>query len=143
MSNRPDHLEPTNAAHESGADLPLRPIAAGAAIVALLTIVGLVVSLWFFRVSAVAAEKREAAVEWTLPGGRDTPVRQAEPSLEGDPTATLREVRRAEQERLSTYRWVDRSAGVVAIPIERAMELVVRDGLPVAPAGPAPAEKGR
>jgi hypothetical protein len=34
---------------------------------------------------------------------------------------------RAEQEaRLHSYRWVDREQGVVAIPIERAMELLVR-----------------
>lgn len=35
---------------------------------------------------------------------------------------------RAEQaELLHGYRWVDQSAGVVAIPIGRAMELVVRE----------------
>jgi hypothetical protein len=32
-----------------------------------------------------------------------------------------------QRERLSGYRWVDRDAGVVSIPIERAMELVVRE----------------
>jgi hypothetical protein len=35
---------------------------------------------------------------------------------------------RAEQlERLHTYRWVDEKAGTVAIPIERAMALVVAE----------------
>jgi len=34
---------------------------------------------------------------------------------------------------LENYSWVDRSQGKVRIPIERAMELLAQDGLPVAP----------
>jgi hypothetical protein len=36
---------------------------------------------------------------------------------------------------LDHYSWVDRKKGVVRIPIERAMELLVKSGLPVAPQG--------
>jgi hypothetical protein len=48
---------------------------------------------------------------------------------------------RAEQaEQIHSYRWIDRTKGVVGIPIEDAMDLVVRDGAgparPVAPAVP-------
>jgi hypothetical protein len=32
-----------------------------------------------------------------------------------------------QQEKLHSYRWVDAKAGVVAIPIDRAMELTIRD----------------
>jgi hypothetical protein len=35
---------------------------------------------------------------------------------------------------LDHYSWVDQSQGKVRIPIERAMELIARQGLPVAPA---------
>lgn len=35
---------------------------------------------------------------------------------------------------LKHYTWVDRSQGKVRIPIERAMELIAQQGLPVAPA---------
>ena len=35
----------------------------------------------------------------------------------------------AQQQDLHSYRWVDREGGVVGIPIERAMELVIADGL--------------
>jgi hypothetical protein len=35
---------------------------------------------------------------------------------------------------LDHYSWVDRSSGKLRIPISRAMELVVKGGLPVAPA---------
>jgi hypothetical protein len=34
---------------------------------------------------------------------------------------------------LENYSWVDRSQGKVRIPIERAMELIAKNGLPVAP----------
>jgi hypothetical protein len=34
---------------------------------------------------------------------------------------------------LNYYSWVDRSKGVVRIPIERAMEIIAKQGLPVAP----------
>ena len=35
---------------------------------------------------------------------------------------------------LDNYTWVDRSKGTVRIPIERAMEILAQEGLPVAPA---------
>jgi hypothetical protein len=39
---------------------------------------------------------------------------------------------RDEQEKsLETYEWVNRSAGTVRIPIEKAMELLVKKGVPV------------
>jgi len=41
--------------------------------------------------------------------------------------AELRSVNAEQLERLKGYRWVDAKAGVAAIPIERAMELVVED----------------
>lgn len=39
----------------------------------------------------------------------------------------LRQLRAAEEERLTRYRWVDKSADVVRIPLDRAMELTIRD----------------
>lgn len=41
-----------------------------------------------------------------------------------DPTAELRDVRERENAHLDGYAWIDRSRGVVSIPIERAMELI-------------------
>jgi hypothetical protein len=42
---------------------------------------------------------------------------------------------------LENYSYVDRAKGTIRIPIERAMELVAAEGLPVAPAATAEAEK--
>ena len=48
--------------------------------------------------------------------------------------AELRLLRVSQLERLETPRWIDKSKGIVAIPIDRAMEIVVREaGLAPAP----------
>jgi hypothetical protein len=110
---------------------PLRPLAVGAIVVASLTGFALVASLWLFDfLGSGASAQRGHALDHPLAAERETPPA---PRLEADPAASLVEQRRLETERLSGYRWVDRSAGVVAIPIERAMELLAAEGLPVAP----------
>jgi hypothetical protein len=58
------------------------------------------------------------------------------PRLQAQPGVDLAAYRAREQQRLHSYRWVDRSTGVVSIPIERAMELVVQRGLPARAAPP-------
>src|SRR5690348_11493526 len=52
------------------------------------------------------------------------------PALEAEPGQSLDPYMAAEQAKLTSYRWVDRSAGVAAIPIDRAMDLVAHQGLP-------------
>lgn len=42
----------------------------------------------------------------------------------------LQSLRRSEDETLSTYGWVDRNAGIVRIPIDRAMDLAATRGVP-------------
>jgi hypothetical protein len=46
-----------------------------------------------------------------------------------------------ETEELSTYGWVDEEQGVVRIPIDRAMDLLVKEAVPP-PAPPAAAGQG-
>jgi hypothetical protein len=74
------------------------------------------------------------------------PVMKAEerqppaPRLQTRPADELSEYLKRERGVLSSYAWVDRSAGVVRIPIEDAMRLVAERGLPVrqgAASGPA------
>jgi len=61
----------------------------------------------------------------------------SEPRLETDERNELTEPRMREEERLNSYGYVDQPAGVVHIPIERAMQLIVERGLPVRPQGEA------
>jgi hypothetical protein len=70
-----------------------------------------------------------------------------QPRLETNERRQLNDVLLPEEESLNSYGWVDQKAGVVHIPIERAMELVAQRGLPVHPASgvasPAPTRKGQ
>lgn len=59
------------------------------------------------------------------------------PALQVSPSEDLVQLREGEDRRLQGYRWVDRSRGIVHIPINRAMELLAERGLPGRP-GDAP-----
>ena len=61
-----------------------------------------------------------------------------EPRLQTSPTQDLKKLRAEEDAALAGYAWVDRNAGIVRIPIERAIDLVAGAGLPVMPARSAP-----
>ena len=67
------------------------------------------------------------------------------PRLQVDPALDIFEHRKIEKQALTTYGWVDQKAGVVRIPVERAMGLLVERGTqapPAAPAAAAPAAQG-
>jgi hypothetical protein len=53
------------------------------------------------------------------------------PQLETDERTQLNNVRLNEEQILSTYGYVDQQAGIVRIPIERAMDLIAQRGLSV------------
>jgi hypothetical protein len=62
-----------------------------------------------------------------------------EPRLETDERTELNDFRLAEEQTLNSYGWVDQGAGVVHIPIERAMQLIAQRGLSTKPvAGQVP-----
>ena len=54
-----------------------------------------------------------------------------QPRLQEDPSIDLQQMHQEVNERLHTYGWVSKQREVVHIPIERAMRLVVKRGLPV------------
>ncbi|HTQ35777.1 MAG TPA: hypothetical protein VMH77_01970 [Steroidobacteraceae bacterium] len=63
-----------------------------------------------------------------VPAGTDIAhATPAEPALQPHPLADIDAWRRAQQQHLESYGWTDRDAGVVHIPIERAMQLVVSE----------------
>ena len=51
-----------------------------------------------------------------------------EPRLQVAPPADLKKLRAIEDARLRQYQWIDRQAGIAAIPIERAMEILAGRG---------------
>jgi hypothetical protein len=53
-----------------------------------------------------------------------------EPRLQISPPSEMRNFRLWEEQQVHTYGWVNRPGGVVRIPIDRAMDLVLERGLP-------------
>lgn len=64
-----------------------------------------------------------------------------QPRLEVDERGQIDDRRMQEEETLHSYGWIDRKAGIVRIPIERAMALVAERGLPTEPAAAAVSAK--
>jgi hypothetical protein len=96
---------------------------------AVMVVAGLVVHvvLWFLQSYFVAREKGETpplpspAADERLRLPQD--VRKLpDPRLQISDVHDLDELRRKEEKRLDSYGWVDRKAGVVHIPIDRALE---------------------
>jgi hypothetical protein len=56
-----------------------------------------------------------------------------QPRLETNETTEINAFRLQEEQTLNSYGWVDQQAGVVRIPIDRAMELTAQRGLPTRP----------
>ncbi|HSE90681.1 MAG TPA: hypothetical protein VLJ79_31010 [Candidatus Binatia bacterium] len=69
---------------------------------------------------------------------RDTPIPQLAREREATPGTRLqvdaqnqrRQMRAAEDAMLNSYGWVDKDAGIVRIPVDRAMEILAKKGLP-------------
>ena len=62
-----------------------------------------------------------------------------EPRLEKNERTEINDFRLKEEQILNSYGWVDEKAGIVHIPIDRAMELLAQKGLPTTPkAGTVP-----
>lgn len=58
------------------------------------------------------------------------PARPPFPRLQISPSEDLQTFRAREEAELNTYGWINKTAGVVRIPISRAMDLLLQRGLP-------------
>jgi hypothetical protein len=59
------------------------------------------------------------------------------PQLQVNPREDWLRFREEQQQALETYAWENRSAGIARVPIEEAMDLLVKKGVPVQGATPA------
>src|SRR5438093_9284094 len=60
------------------------------------------------------------------------------PRLLVKPGASLAELRAAEESDLNSYGWVDRKSRIARVPIDRAIQLLLQQGLPDVGAGQTP-----
>src|SRR5439155_927830 len=111
--------------HHERTDINPKYIAAFAAILVCVTLV-LYVLVWGVF-DHFAARVSPAPARPSLEG---EPQVFPSPRLQVDPQQDLEQLRRRERELLDRYGWVDRDAGIVRIPIERAIDIVSEKGLP-------------
>jgi hypothetical protein len=91
--------------------------------------------LVLFRILAARGAARERTpVAYERSADRGLPP---EPRLQTAPYADLERLVAEQRKALDSYGWVDEKAGVVRIPVDRAMELLVERGLPHRAAGTA------
>ncbi len=127
-SHAPPHGEDNPAVRHEESDVNIRGIfgfAVGLIVVAIIVHLLVWVLFRYFDVR----EGRQTAVEYPLAAQQPERL-PPEPRLQTNPREDLRELRAGEDETLTTYGWVDRNNGVVRIPIDEAMKLVVQRGLP-------------
>jgi hypothetical protein len=119
------------AGHEPS-DLKPRTIAAFGLALAVVVVGCLIVAGWMFDFFAGRRAKQDVPPS---PLARVEPP--AGPRLQVNAPGDLARLRAEEEATLSTYDWVDRGGGIVRIPIDQAMRLLVERGAK-APAAKAP-----
>jgi hypothetical protein len=138
--------------HEQS-DVSFGPVVGAGVVLAIMCLLSYVIVLWVFHVFAATGlgilpgtsdanldvapmeHVRESTPPQTYPLMQEqAPVG---PGIQPNPPADLAALHAEEDAILDTYGWVDRENGVVRIPIERAMQLIVKQGLPSRPNPPA------
>jgi hypothetical protein len=134
----PAHLNPPRDHERSDVSVRIVLIFAGTMVISALFIILFAVWLYGFL-----ERYQKGAVPPTMFTSPASPPQELPPApqLQISPQMDLEQFRAAEEARLNSYGWVDRQNGVVRIPIDRAMDLIAQQGLPVAnpAAKPAPA----
>jgi hypothetical protein len=82
--------------------------------------------IWLFRYFE-KAQNPGSFVAVPFSGTRPLPP---PPRIQPDPGADMQSYRESQQNLLNTYGWIDRQNGIVRMPIDRAMELLLQRGLP-------------
>ncbi len=93
-----------------------------------LSVVGIIGCFLIFAALLHLAGVPDRAADTTIPAGMSDEDRLAAGLLTpAERTQRLSELRIKEDHALTSYQWVDKEKGIVRLPIDRAMELVVRD----------------
>ena len=117
----------SSAGHELS-DLSPRAIAIFGIALAATVIACVILAMWIFGFFAALATKLDVP-----PSPLAKQATPAGPHLQVSAPKDLAEMLAAEEKILNSYDWVDRQAGSVRIPIDRAMQLLVERGLPASP----------
>ena len=84
--------------------------------------------VWLMFQYLSGRETAREPIAYPLAAGQDR--LPPEPRLQTNPREDLRTLRAREDEILTSYAWVDKNSGVVRVPIEEAMKITLKRGLP-------------
>jgi hypothetical protein len=133
MDHQPTHVGNPEVKHERR-DINIRGIVIAG--IVLIVVVGLAQLVLWGMFNYLAA--RQARADVPLSPVVDTEQIPPAPRLQANPAADWREMVARENELLNKYEWIDENAGIVRIPIARAMELLAERRLPVREGGALP-----
>ncbi len=144
---REDEGHSASTAYETR-DVKIRALVVFIAGITVLIVFSFLVVLWVFRLlsSQHATEDVQSASSSIARPAAATPADEQmewpEPRVQSRPADDLQALRVEENAVLTTYGWVDRHRGVVRVPIDVAMQLVLKEGLPARqPATASPARQ--
>lgn len=132
MSAHEHHHEPTaaegvKAGHELS-DAQAAPVLRFLAFLAIVTVSVAAVVVVFYNYLE-SREAREKVARYPMAAGTTRPL-PPPPRLQTYPFQDVKDLRSEEHRLLETYEWIDKNAGVVRIPVERAIEVLAEKGLP-------------
>lgn len=116
-------------------DVSTKPVVLSVASLAVFTVVFTIIGHYVFF--GFAAREQAASAPPSPLAAKYAATEPPEPRLQIHPVADLAAFRATTAKTLSTLAWVDQNAGIVQVPIERAMEILLAKGLP-ARAGEVP-----
>jgi hypothetical protein len=113
--------------HEES-DAEIGPLVKFAVFLTVLTLLTAVLTVGLYKFLD-AREQTEKAPRYPLAEGMERPLPPT-PRLQTYPFDDVKAVRRDQKQMLDRYAWIDKNAGTVRIPVERAIELLAERGLP-------------
>jgi hypothetical protein len=136
-----DEMHNDDVAHEHS-DINVRAVIGSVVVIAVVCVVTAVLMyglFWFFEREAKKRDPRLSRLAMPaaqMPASTNTTPTfgtAPDPKLLTNEPVYLQQQRSREQEALHTYGWVDQTAGVTRVPIDRAKDLILERGLPVRP----------
>ncbi len=127
-----EHAPQKPTIHEHGisgyekTDVLNKPVIVNFLILTIITVVSAIVALWTYNSGENAPSSYNAVV---LPLAEER-VLPPLPRLQEKPVEDLRALHEREAAHINSYKWIDKTAGIVQIPVDRAIEIVAEHGLP-------------
>jgi hypothetical protein len=118
---------PQNYAGAASVDVSLKGIVGS---LVALVLMGVLLHFALLGLEALFQRNRPRAGQ-SMTADQDAAPSFAAPQLQLAPRDDLKAFQAREDRLLNSYGWIDKTAGVVRVPISRAMELLIERGLPV------------